>query len=293
MTNEDVMTKMSYAQPNQNMCPYYYPIVPADEVFVRLHPVFPKVRDIYWISNYGRLYNEKSGYMIAEVNDKGYIAYGLSRDPNYPTTTTSPVLLCQAQILVALAFIGPRPSPIHQVNHIDCNPHNNYYMNLEWVTPAENLEHSRNLGHYHNPDGSYKNSIYKKEDIEKLCEYMQMGITDPQQLSQLVFGEPATYGVLALIRDLKSGRKWTFVTKNYDIPDVDHRNFVNDEFITRVCELFQNTPGSIDWPHRQILDAIGVDSYVQDDKVFHRFKSAISQIKKRKAYARIVSQYTF
>ena len=106
-------------------------------------------------------------------------------------------------------------------------------------------------------------------------------------------GMPATSGILALIRDLKSGDKWSFVTRNYNLPEVDHRNFVNDEFITRVCELFQNTPGSIDWPHAQVLQAVGIDPSVQDSATIHRFKSAISQIKKRKAYARIVSQYTF
>lgn len=40
--------------------------------------------------------------------------------------------------LVALAFVGPSPSPEHEVRHLDGNPHNNAATNLAWGTRAEN-----------------------------------------------------------------------------------------------------------------------------------------------------------
>lgn len=40
--------------------------------------------------------------------------------------------------LVAIVFIGPRPSPYHEVAHWDGNPANNYFKNLRWVTGIEN-----------------------------------------------------------------------------------------------------------------------------------------------------------
>ncbi len=47
--------------------------------------------------------------------------------------------------LVAIAFI---PNPLNKpcVNHIDSNPSNNHYTNLEWVTYSENAKHGQDYG---------------------------------------------------------------------------------------------------------------------------------------------------
>ena len=44
--------------------------------------------------------------------------------------------------LVALAFIGPLPSPMHEVNHKDTNKTRNVPLNLEYVTSLENVRHA-------------------------------------------------------------------------------------------------------------------------------------------------------
>lgn len=51
-------------------------------------------------------------------------------------------------ILVAEAFLGPRPSREHIVNHIDgsTTPLINTVENLEWSTPAENSQHAHDTG---------------------------------------------------------------------------------------------------------------------------------------------------
>lgn len=40
--------------------------------------------------------------------------------------------------LVALAFIGPAPSALHEVAHNDGDPRHNYMSNLRWATRSEN-----------------------------------------------------------------------------------------------------------------------------------------------------------
>lgn len=40
--------------------------------------------------------------------------------------------------LVAITFIGPKPSSKHMVAHWDNNPANNNYENLRWATHIEN-----------------------------------------------------------------------------------------------------------------------------------------------------------
>lgn len=41
--------------------------------------------------------------------------------------------------VVARAFLGPAPSPTHEVAHNDGNRFNNHYSNLRWATAAENI----------------------------------------------------------------------------------------------------------------------------------------------------------
>lgn len=48
--------------------------------------------------------------------------------------------------LVALAFVGPAPSPSALVCHIDGTKTNNHYTNLSWGDEASNYEDSRRHG---------------------------------------------------------------------------------------------------------------------------------------------------
>lgn len=48
-------------------------------------------------------------------------------------------------ILVALAFLGPKPDPTLEVNHLDGDKLNNVPSNLEYITSYENEMHAKRL----------------------------------------------------------------------------------------------------------------------------------------------------
>jgi HNH endonuclease/NUMOD4 motif len=52
---------------------------------------------------------------------------------------------CLIHRLVAIAFIE-NPLGLPEVNHIDCNKHNNFVENLEWATKSRNIQHSYDIG---------------------------------------------------------------------------------------------------------------------------------------------------
>ena len=56
--------------------------------------------------------------------------------------------------LVAEAFCGPKPTPLHEVAHWDGMPTNNRADNLRWATHAENIEDQRRHGTLYMINGS-------------------------------------------------------------------------------------------------------------------------------------------
>ena len=73
--------------------------------------------------------------------------------------------------LVTDAFLGPCPKG-YEVNHKDCDRRNNHLDNLEYVTPAENMQHAiRNGRLLHRQAGGYYTSRkYSKLTPEQVRE---------------------------------------------------------------------------------------------------------------------------
>lgn len=106
----------------------------------------------YQVSNLGNIKSLKrirakksGGYMMIEipklrkphVSTNGYCDVGLHAEGKSKSFTI--------HRLVANAFIdNPQNKP--QINHKDGNKQNNAALNLEWVTPGENMTHAHNNG---------------------------------------------------------------------------------------------------------------------------------------------------
>lgn len=102
-------------------------------------------RDYYAVSRAGLLKRTKEGrstfvgrIVRGRPNDDGYVCVSLCR-PGVQHHT-------KIHILVAEAFLGPRPTHRHEVNHKNGIKHDNRVENLEWVTPRENSQHARENG---------------------------------------------------------------------------------------------------------------------------------------------------
>lgn len=147
----------------------------------------------YEVSDLGRIRRvDTLKIRKVQVQSTGYVTVRLTR-PGYSRTVS-------IHVEVALAFVGPRPSPRHEVNHIDSNRANPTADNLEWLTKSENRKHAYDCG-YASAQGS-RNGHSKLTD-QGVLKIRKAAKTEYRNLS-------VELGVsLATIRDVAAHRTWT------------------------------------------------------------------------------------
>lgn len=72
--------------------------------------------------------------------------------------------------LVALHFLGPRPSPEHEVRHLDGDKTNNAVQNLAWGTRAENAADREQHGRT-SRGAQHSRAIRSSVHAERVREY--------------------------------------------------------------------------------------------------------------------------
>lgn len=280
---------MKHARFNPNIYPYYYPFIMEDEEFRRISDFLPEYKDYFWVSNYGRVYNANNGYfVIPHVIEAGYTVVSIRKTDAAGGGSNN----IGAHILVCTCFNGPKPGPGYQVNHKDFKRSHNYYKNLEWTTPQENLDYSRAAGNYWNGN-VYSSAKYTEAQIRYICELLQSGITDPPTICMKVFGCEPNPGLYSLIRQIKSGKNWIQISKDYSgILDVEHRNFTPDWIIHGMCNYMKNNPATAySASINEVLLSFGVNPETITTEEYYRYKSALQQLRYKNAYRRIADQY--
>lgn len=117
------------------------------------HEIFKPIKELenlYEISNKG---NFKALEKVVKYKDGRVFFYKEKIIKTHINKKRHGYVYCYAKgksfrvhVLVARYFINEKPSPIHQVNHIDGNKLNNCASNLEWVTPKKNMKHANDTG---------------------------------------------------------------------------------------------------------------------------------------------------
>jgi len=97
----------------------------------------------YYITEDGNVFNihtKKYISIITRTNNKSsysrrYVGLSINKQQKWYTVAR----------LVAEYYVQ-NPDNKNQVNHIDGNPMNDHYSNLEWCTQSENIKHAINIG---------------------------------------------------------------------------------------------------------------------------------------------------
>jgi hypothetical protein len=105
----------------------------------------------YWITEDGRVWNERLKRDMKPHNNKRYLRIELS-------INKKPKKFFVHRLVAECYLANPEEKPT--VNHIDGNPSNNHVTNLEWATVAENTQHA-----YDNGLAKVVNRKFGKEEI--------------------------------------------------------------------------------------------------------------------------------
>ena len=213
-----------------------------------------KYKTNYSVSNFGKVRNDKTG-KILKPSQKGKYPIVTIRYKNNKGKTKS--FGTAVSRFVAIAFI-----PIPQryldmglayrdldVDHIrdgdSTNHEDNSVYNLQWLTHEENIEKAKDKGLYEKenlkgtkqPDwdwmvgGSNPNAKYNESLVRKICRDIE---NNKMSMKDIAKKYDVKYG---FVTDLKSGKAWAHITKEYDFTKYDKRKNQFDTHTDKDREL--------------------------------------------------------
>lgn len=161
----------------------------------RLVPGWPE----YSVSDHGRIRRNDTGRIRTPI---------LMKSTGYHMVTLTGCgrrKMLAIHRLVALAFLGPPPSPKMQVNHKDSDRANPRLDNLEWVTVSQNILHGYRSGKC-NATGEANG--HSKLTDQKVIQIREL-ISPTREIADEI---AAAFGVSkATIYDVAAHRTWKHV----------------------------------------------------------------------------------
>lgn len=277
--------KYSY---NEISNPWY----PEEFKIIEMPPI---KQNMYAISNYGNIMNIKTGKLLSKLSScNGYVETALQNEDNSRG-------IYKNHILVAYHFIPKTQDDIinnrNMVNHKNLMRNQNYMHNLEWVNYEENNAHAREYGHLKlnnnvvirlsegswgnsNTSGSRNGMARLTEDqVHIICTMLEQKYSykDICKAIELEDNDNNRH----LITNIVSGKRWTHISKNYNLPKPNICTDFSD-YIIPVCELIEKGHSTTD-----IIKILGMDN-TKD-----RSRSFINRLKRKQIYPEITKNYNF
>ena len=217
----------------------------------------------YAVSNFGEVINLKTGKVLAKTkHPNGYYMVQLK----LINGQAMPFLMHR---LVAEAFVDGKDDVHNVVNHkngikTDCRD-----VNLEWVSPSENVKHAYDTGlkvpEYNLPES----------DRDKVCKVI---VECDGAVSDIVEKLKKEYNIEIsknMIQQIKRKNAWaTFSDKYFDKSRFEYTRHMTESQIRRICKLLVKYKGSIKLVYNEIVEDIPFATYARiasiKNKIAHK-----------------------
>lgn len=185
----------------------------------------------YAVSSDGKVFDFKYNRILNGHLNTGYMRVTLMQTNNKQKSY-------YIHVLVATMFIEDLHLT-HYVNHIDGDKLKNDVSNLEWVTHRENMHHAMTTGLLN------RKPLYE-EDVIKICELRQEGVTSREISSILNISQKTVEGVT-------NKYNWKDISSRYNFPDKSKRTFLSKDLVRAICEMFVK-----DYTIKEVSDILSI-----------------------------------
>lgn len=157
----------------------------------------------YEVSDAGRvrrvnnLRRRKSSYLLKQGKCKKYRSVALYGEDGRK--------MQRVHVLVAAAFLGAKPSPLSEVNHINLVKSDNRASNLEYLSHAENMKHAHRNGRGGGIKGEGSpHTKFKAKDVRAIRKAAASGVRRSALALQYAVSLDCIHGIV-------SRRRWKHI----------------------------------------------------------------------------------
>lgn len=250
------------------------------EVWYNIPQYAYNLKPYYQISNYDRILNKETGYILKHrFDEKGYVIYSL-RGANGNSIN---VYLHRLKMLMFNYIEGCEELT---VDHKDCNKLNNRLSNLEWVTHGENTLRAIYNG-IHPVGEDYYNSILTNDEVEIICLKLSQGvpISDIVNYIEGIIHPRQSPNIKSIIYSILHRESWKSISQRYEFANYSNETFTRDQVIY-ICELLQQGKS-----YDNIIKTLGYNDL--DQYTLNRLRNVLSNIKCGVSYKDITKNYIF